>query len=201
MKENEICMADRFGITERCKKLEQEILALPGATSVEYDLNGWLDNIHQVIILVGYNWKQCSSWQHLAVQVCQTAEQNALAISGDSIEDYGEHLYFVFDCKPEWMQSQKPAGTDKVYRLSFMGDDGDIERTNDVKYSTVRYALMAGATEIRLGVELDLYIYEDKPWRPRFSWFVPRKKVQEMLERKNGNIQRTVDTLMEEVQL
>lgn len=193
----EISIANRFGITERCKKLEQEILALPGATSVEYDLNGWLDNIHQVIILVGYNWKQCSSWQHLAVQVCQTAEQNALAVSGDRIEDYGEHLYFVFDCKPEWMQNQEPAGTGKVYRLSFHDDDGDEVRTNAVAYSTVSYALMAGAAEIRLGAELNLYIYEDKPWRPRFSWFVPRKKVLEMLEQKNGNIQRTVDALME----
>ena len=46
-------IAERYGITEKCASLERDLLSIDGVTSVEFDLNGFLDDIHQVIVLVG----------------------------------------------------------------------------------------------------------------------------------------------------
>ena len=78
-------IAERYGITEKCASLERDLLGIDGVTGVEFDLNGFLDDIHQVI-----------------VDVVNTACLHGLEESGDRIEDYGEHLYLVFNCGPSW---------------------------------------------------------------------------------------------------
>lgn len=50
-------IAERYGITEKCASLERDLLGIDGVTSVEFDLNGFLDDIHQVIVLVGYDFR------------------------------------------------------------------------------------------------------------------------------------------------
>lgn len=54
MNENEIKIAERFNILDKCQKLEKDFLQLSRITKVEFDLNGLYDNIYQVIILVKY---------------------------------------------------------------------------------------------------------------------------------------------------
>ena len=54
MNENEIKIAERFNILDKCQKLEKDFLRLSRITKVEFDLNGLYDNIYQVIILVKY---------------------------------------------------------------------------------------------------------------------------------------------------
>lgn len=95
-------IAERYGITEKCASLERDLLDIDGVTSVEFDLNGFLDDIHQVIVLVGYDFHIVTRKLRLAVDVVNTACLHGLEESGDRIEDHGEHLYLVFNCGPSW---------------------------------------------------------------------------------------------------
>lgn len=95
-------LAERYGITEKCASLERDLLSIDGVTSVEFDLNGFLDGIHQVIVLVGYDFHKITRLPAFAREVMQAAIQHDLKVSADRVEDYGEHLYFVFDCGRSW---------------------------------------------------------------------------------------------------
>ena len=98
-------IAERCGIVEKCALLERDLLSIDGVTSVEFDLNGFLDGIHQVIALVGYDYHKIRSAWSVAGKIVEKALlYHDLHDSGDLIEDYGEHLYFVFDCGPSWMK-------------------------------------------------------------------------------------------------
>lgn len=101
MKEREMTLAERYGIAEKCQRLEQSIMSISGATSVEYDLSGFLDGIHQVIVLVGYDYSRVSFW-NLTCKVARISLEHDLKASGDRVEDYGKHAYFVFDCGDSW---------------------------------------------------------------------------------------------------
>lgn len=46
--------ADYFGITPLIEALKSDLLAIQGVTSVEFDLDGFWDNLNYVIILTGY---------------------------------------------------------------------------------------------------------------------------------------------------
>ena len=46
--------AARFGISEQCAALERDLLTLPGAVEVEFDLDGFYDNLREVIFLVKF---------------------------------------------------------------------------------------------------------------------------------------------------
>lgn len=81
-------IAERYGITEKCASLERDLLSIDGVTSVEFDLNGFLDDIHQVIVLVGYDFHIVTRKLRLAVDVVNTACLHGLEESGDRIEDY-----------------------------------------------------------------------------------------------------------------
>nr|DAQ92813.1 MAG TPA: hypothetical protein [Caudoviricetes sp.] len=45
----------RFGISEQCAALERDLLTLPGVVKVEFDLDGFYDNLRQVIFLVKFD--------------------------------------------------------------------------------------------------------------------------------------------------
>ena len=103
-------IAERYGITDKCASLEQDLMNIDGVTSVEFDLNGFLDDIHQVIALVGYDYHKIRSTWSLAGKVLEKALlYHDLNDSGDLIEDYGEHLYFVFYCGQSWLKKGKSA--------------------------------------------------------------------------------------------
>ena len=65
-------IAERYGITEKCASLERDLLGIDGVTGVEFDLNGFLDDIHQVIVLVGYDFRIVTRKLRLAVDVVNT---------------------------------------------------------------------------------------------------------------------------------
>ena len=100
---NATLIAERYEITDKCEALENALLKIPGAISVEFDLNGFLDNIHQVIVLVGYDFHKIRGPLFFARAVMKETFLHDLHSSGDRIEDYGEHLYFVFDCGASWL--------------------------------------------------------------------------------------------------
>lgn len=107
MRETDITTAERFHITEKCQKLETELLEIEGVTEIEFDLRGFYSDIYEVIISVKYSLpvKLKSYYEkrkELIESVIGVAEGNFLTRSGDQIEDSGEHLYFVFECCEEW---------------------------------------------------------------------------------------------------
>lgn len=92
--------ARRFGIMPECEKLEAELLQIPGVTSVEFDLDDFYDDLGQVIFLIGYDidvsdLDYYDKRREMLKSVIVCAYENGLGPSGDSIEDYGEHYYFV----------------------------------------------------------------------------------------------------------
>ena len=114
MNENEIKIAERFNILDKCQKLEKDFLRLSRITKVEFDLNGLYDNIYQVIILVKYEIpmelgpkKYFRIRTNILKKVLEIAQNNQLIRTDDSIEDYGEYFYIVFDCSSWKYQIQR----------------------------------------------------------------------------------------------
>lgn len=99
--------AARFGISEQCAALERDLLTLPGAVGVEFDLDGFYDNLRQVIFLVKFdipaaNKNYFRDLRALRQGVIATAARHGLTRTQDAIENYGEHLYFVFHHDKTW---------------------------------------------------------------------------------------------------
>ena len=114
MEEKEIKIAERFNILDKCQKLEKDFLRLSRITKVEFDLNGLYDNIYQVIILVKYEIpmelgpkKYFRIRTNILKKVLEIAQNNQLIRTDDSIEDYGEYFYIVFDCSSWKYQIQR----------------------------------------------------------------------------------------------
>ena len=99
--------AARFGIAEQCAALERDLLEIPGAVKVEFDLDGFYDHLQQVILLVKFDipaanrnyFRDLAALRH---GVIDTAAKHGLTRTPDAIENYGEHLYFVFHHDKTW---------------------------------------------------------------------------------------------------
>jgi len=99
--------ADHFGITHLIEALKAELLTIQGVISVEFDLDGFWDDLGQVIIISGYNLPCRTSTYfsdrgRIIESIVSTAATHGLTRTGDLIEDYGAHLYFVFSCDKRW---------------------------------------------------------------------------------------------------
>ena len=106
-------IAKRYKVIDRCKAFETDLLKIKNIVpdkmdgGVAFDLNGFLSGIYQVIIVPKYDIRPCRGdyWdarQRLREEVIAVAEKYDLYPSGDRIEDYGEHFYFVFTCGKSW---------------------------------------------------------------------------------------------------
>ena len=113
MRTREIETAERFGILERCRAFEKDLLAIEDVVpdksddGVPFDLSGFYDDIFQVIIVPKYairpdrnDYWEARKW--LKRRVIALAEKYDLRRTGDRIEDHGEHFYFVFRCGEAW---------------------------------------------------------------------------------------------------
>lgn len=99
--------ARQFGILARCEALENDLLKIPGVADVDFDLDCFFDNMHQIILLVGYDIdvKRADYFdarRELQKACIMVMLSHGLNPSGDSIEDYGKHFYFVRRCSKEW---------------------------------------------------------------------------------------------------
>lgn len=107
MRERERKTAQQFNILDKVEKLEKGLLIVDGVTEVIFDLDGFYDNMNQVIFLIKYDipvsdteyYNKC---KQLINNVITVAMENGLKRTEDRIEDYGEHFYFVMKCKNGW---------------------------------------------------------------------------------------------------
>lgn len=105
MNDRTAATAARFGISEQCAALQRDLLTLPGAVKVEFDLDGFYDHMEQVILLVKFDVEYRNYFRDLGTLrqgVIDTAARHGLTRTPDTIENYGEHLYFVFRHDSTW---------------------------------------------------------------------------------------------------
>ncbi len=106
MNDRTAATAARFGISEQCAALQRDLLTLTGAVEVEFDLDGFYD-LREVIFLVKFEIPVASrnyyrDFRTLCQGVIDTAARHGLTRTPDPIENYGEHLYFVFHHDSTW---------------------------------------------------------------------------------------------------
>ena len=107
-------IAKRYKVIDRCKAFEAGLLEIKDIVpdkmdgGIGFDLTGFLSDIYQVIIIPKYDIRpcRCDYWEarrQLRENIVALAGKYDLHPSGDRIEDYGEHLYFVFNCGKSWV--------------------------------------------------------------------------------------------------
>ena len=118
MRERDRETANHFGILERVEDLERDIKKVNHVSNVDFDLDGFWSDIHQVIIIPQYDIPVSDPNYYdvrrkMLQQIIDVANSFGLCDSGDRIEDYGEHLYIVRDCDSTWkknLQTEKQQG-------------------------------------------------------------------------------------------
>lgn len=119
MKKSTLETAKHFGILERVENLEKRLLDIEHVVSVDFDLDGFWSDIHQVIILPEYdipvnlpNYYDVRS--QMLQEVLAVAREFGLGPSGDAIEDYGRHYYIVRACDASWKKEKVQACEEKL---------------------------------------------------------------------------------------
>ena len=102
MRDRDIATAERYGILGRIKSIEADLKQITFVEDVEFDLDGFYDNLDTVIILVKYDIPLASETyfkdrRTLLASVVEQAKEHGLKRTIDRIEDYGAHFYFVFE--------------------------------------------------------------------------------------------------------
>lgn len=106
-------IAEQFGILERCKAFEEDLLKIKDIVpdksddGIPFDLTGFLSDIYYVIIVPQYDIRadRDDYWEarnQLRESVVALAEKYDLHRTDDRIEDQGAHFYFVFRCGKSW---------------------------------------------------------------------------------------------------
>lgn len=96
--------AEIHGILPLIEKLQADLLALEGVEDVDFDLDGFWDNIPYVIFLPKYNLPTDGFYTRRKAMlraILEIAAKNGLVRTEDSIEDYGAHLYIVTELRKE----------------------------------------------------------------------------------------------------
>lgn len=104
LREREQKTADAFGITYRIGELKRDLLSVDGVVDVEFDLDGYWSDIRQIILLPKYAIPVRSEDYYqrrrtMIERILEVCARRGLTRSGDRVEDYGEHLYIVADCR------------------------------------------------------------------------------------------------------
>lgn len=99
--------AVRFGILEKVQAFESELRTIQGVVDVEFDLDGFYDNMRQVIFLVKYDIPAAiedyfQRRRELVANCLRIAADNDLTRTEDRIEDHGTWFYFVTRCGDTW---------------------------------------------------------------------------------------------------
>ena len=107
LKDREKRTAEKYNIMGNIEKLHNDLLQIDRVTEVDFDLDGFYDNMRQVIVLTKYyipvtleNYYDVR--RELKQNVIEIAKENGLTRTEDAIEDYGEWFYFVFNHDDTW---------------------------------------------------------------------------------------------------
>ena len=119
--------------------LEKDILEVENVVDVDFDLDMY-EELSQVILLTKYSIPSNDNNWHAKIKqikkdVIKVAKNHGLVWSGDTIEDYGEWLYFVFD---------EPLTKNEAFEPTYDKNDGwtdaDIELHKSTDWKARNYA-------------------------------------------------------------
>lgn len=107
MKRSDIMTPYRNLVGDLMQDLERDLLCIEGVTEVSFDEFAF--ELGQLILLTKYNIplslpNYYETRDAMVKKILHTANQHQLIKTQDCIEDYGEHLYFVFDCHGVWLE-------------------------------------------------------------------------------------------------
>lgn len=101
--------AQQFGILNKLQQFEKDLLKIEGISDVEYDIDGFWDDINYVILVPRYSIPaELPIDDYFAKRKQQLNEifncclKHDLKPTGDRVEDYGEHWYIVRKCGITW---------------------------------------------------------------------------------------------------
>jgi len=107
-------ISKQYGLDERIGALTKALLSIDGITDVTYDLNGYLDDIYQVIVIAKYEIRTENIGEYYRIhgsipkEMVKVARKNGLVRTEDSIEDMGAHYYIVFSSS-KWNDNREYA--------------------------------------------------------------------------------------------
>lgn len=104
MKNRERKAAEILGILDRLEALEADLLKVNRIVKVEFDVDGFFDDIPDVCIVYEYDVpvgleNYFEERRRIIRESVEVMERHGLTASGDAIEDYGTHFYFVRNAK------------------------------------------------------------------------------------------------------
>ncbi|MBP3359927.1 MAG: hypothetical protein J6N52_03665 [Clostridia bacterium] len=104
------CTIERFGIAKNIEKFTRELQQVRYVGNIEYDLDSLIDNIPYIILIVEYNIpismdNYYKTKTNFVNDILKVAQNNGLKKTEDSIEDYGQHYYFVFRHNNDWVHT------------------------------------------------------------------------------------------------
>jgi len=95
-----------FGFDEELERLEKDLLSVKYVQSVDFDIDGFYDNINYIITIFKYaipvtlkNYFEVR--RTMLKEVLVIMGKHGLSKTGDAIEDYGEHYYIVRSYNPD----------------------------------------------------------------------------------------------------
>lgn len=106
VRERDTKTAARFGILDRLRQLESELLCIQGITEVEFDVDNYAD-LPGVILLTRYDIPPSvedyfTRRRKQVEEILYTCLKYDLFPTCDRIEDYGEHWYIVRRAGKSW---------------------------------------------------------------------------------------------------
>jgi hypothetical protein len=101
--------AERFGILNKLQQLENDLLKIKGISEVEFDIDGFWDDMDYVILVPKYSIPSglpvndyFAARREQLNEISECCLRHNLIPTEDRIEDYGEHWYIVRKCKSAW---------------------------------------------------------------------------------------------------
>lgn len=147
--ERSLSIAEEYLIKDKVDKLEADLLKIDGVVKVDFDLDGFLDDMGQVIFLPKFdipvkaeNYFELKA--RLKEAVIRVAEENGLKRTEDALEDYGEHLYVVTSHDKTWASReiviyQLPIENDLAFRNYDVWDRKEISPRKEDYDEVYRY--------------------------------------------------------------
>lgn len=123
LKDSEKEIANKFGITDNLNKLTNDLMNLEYVTNVEYDLDGYYDNMNAPITLVSFDinvkdkeydiTNYLSAKTQLIKQILAVMKNNGVNVEVKEFEDNDTYFYIVA-YSTNWNTEKKTEGSESI---------------------------------------------------------------------------------------
>jgi len=113
-----INIAEWFGIDKKVSALVDKLNTMPNVESIDFDLNGYLDRIYEVILIITFRetpeskemgfYKAKDKFLKDVLKKCKSL---GLKRTSDRIEEYGDYSYYIVFDSSSWNADRELAIT------------------------------------------------------------------------------------------